>query len=243
MSPSRVLAIPLWLVPVQWLVLDVGFHFLTLLLNYLQGISYMLLPFAFVLLQAVPRLKLWAAPIGFVIMCLALSLSSFATTTAHLIVSQGVAYGIGASLAYAPTIIFMDDWFVQRKGLAFGIMWVSKPHHNCLVYIYNSLIALLGRHWTIRRYSPYRPPMDAQRIRTPDHTAGLVSRTNPPGRSPTLLPSSSSPYFPDLAIPTLRLQVPLGHYVPHLRDGQYPRGNGLLPPHHLSSFLRPQLGR
>jgi hypothetical protein len=91
----------------------------------LQGISYMLLPFAFVLLQAVPRLKLWAAPIGFVIMCLALSLSSFATTTAHLIVSQGVAYGIGASLAYAPTIIFMDDWFVQRKGLAFGIMWVS----------------------------------------------------------------------------------------------------------------------
>jgi hypothetical protein len=86
----------------------------------------MLLPFAFVLLQAVPRLKLWAAPIGFAIMCLALSLSSFATSTAHLIVSQGVAYGIGASLAYAPTIVFMDDWFVQRKGLAFGIMWVSN---------------------------------------------------------------------------------------------------------------------
>ncbi len=85
----------------------------------------MLLPVAFVLLQAMPRLKLWAAPIGFVIMCLSLSLSSFATTTTHLIVSQGVAYGIGASLAYAPTIVFMDDWFVQRKGLAFGIMWVS----------------------------------------------------------------------------------------------------------------------
>lgn len=85
----------------------------------------MLLPVAFVLLQAIPRLKLWAAPVGFVIMCLALSLSSFATTTTHLIVSQGVAYGIGASLAYAPTIVFMDDWFVQRKGLAFGIMWVS----------------------------------------------------------------------------------------------------------------------
>lgn len=85
----------------------------------------MLLPVAFILLQAFPRMKLWAAPIGFIIMCLALSMSSFATTTGQLIVSQGVAYGIGASLAYAPTIVFMDDWFVQKRGLAFGIMWVS----------------------------------------------------------------------------------------------------------------------
>ena len=88
----------------------------------------MLLPVAFVLLQAIPRLKLWAAPIGFIIMCLALSLSSFATSTTHLILSQGVAYGIGASLAYAPTIVFMEEWFVRRKGLAFGIMWVSNCH-------------------------------------------------------------------------------------------------------------------
>ncbi|KAJ5675243.1 uncharacterized protein N7477_005177 [Penicillium maclennaniae] len=90
-----------------------------------MGISYMLLPVAFILLQALPRMKLWAAPIGFLIMCLAIAMSSFATNTGQLIVSQGVAYGIGASLAYAPTIIFMDDWFVQRKGLAFGIMWAG----------------------------------------------------------------------------------------------------------------------
>jgi len=84
----------------------------------------MLMPIAFIMLQALPRLKLWAAPIGFIIMCLALAMSSFASNTTHLIVSQGVAYGIGASLAYAPTIVFMDDWFVRRKGLAFGVMWV-----------------------------------------------------------------------------------------------------------------------
>lgn len=84
----------------------------------------MLMPLAFIMIQALPRFKLWAAPLGFLIMCLALALSSFANNTTHLIVSQGVAYGIGASLAYAPTIVFMDDWFVQRKGLAFGVMWV-----------------------------------------------------------------------------------------------------------------------
>ncbi|KAF5016848.1 hypothetical protein F66182_11340, partial [Fusarium sp. NRRL 66182] len=58
-------------------------------------------------------------------MCIALSMSSFATNTGQLIASQGIAYGIGASLAYAPTVVFMEEWFVQRKGLAFGIMWAG----------------------------------------------------------------------------------------------------------------------
>lgn len=124
MSHSRVRETLPLSVPVQWSVMSPIYSSLPTT-NIQQGISYMLLPVAFILLQAFPRMKLWAAPIGFIIMCLALSMSSFATTTGQLIVSQGVAYGIGASLAYAPTIVFMDDWFVQKRGLAFGIMWVS----------------------------------------------------------------------------------------------------------------------
>lgn len=73
--------------------------------------------------QALPRFR--GTPMGFFIMCLALGLSLFSTTTTHLILSQGISYGIGANLAYAPTILFMDDWFARKKGLAFGIMWVS----------------------------------------------------------------------------------------------------------------------
>jgi hypothetical protein len=38
--------------------------------------------------------------------------------------TQGVLYAIGGSIAYAPCVIYMDEWFVKRKGLAFGIMWV-----------------------------------------------------------------------------------------------------------------------
>lgn len=32
-------------------------------------------------------------------------------------------YAIGGGLAYAPAIVFLDGWFIQRKGLAFGVMW------------------------------------------------------------------------------------------------------------------------
>lgn len=60
-------------------------------------------------------------------MCLALALSSFSTTTTHLLVSQGIAYAIGASLAYSPSILFIEEWFVNRRGLAYGIQWVCPP--------------------------------------------------------------------------------------------------------------------
>lgn len=61
---------------------------------------------------------------GLIIMCLALGLSSLSKTVGQLIVTQGVFYAIGGALCYSPAITFMDEWFVKRKGVAFGIMWV-----------------------------------------------------------------------------------------------------------------------
>lgn len=86
---------------------------------------YLDLPIIFGLLQRFPKFKRIATAVGLVIMCLALSLSSLANNTTHLILSQGIAYAIGGSLVYSPTILFLDEWFVKRKGFAFGVMWVS----------------------------------------------------------------------------------------------------------------------
>lgn len=86
---------------------------------------YLSAPLVMGLLQAFPRFKRWATAAGTLIMCLAFSLSSFSKTTAHLILTQGVFYAVGGGLAYAPTILFMDEWFVNRKGFAFGIMWAG----------------------------------------------------------------------------------------------------------------------
>lgn len=71
-----------------------------------------------------PRFARWATTIGLVFMCASLALSSLCTTTTQLIATQGILYAIGGSLAYTPTIVYMQDWFVKKQGLAFGIMWV-----------------------------------------------------------------------------------------------------------------------
>lgn len=85
---------------------------------------YLDLPIIFAVLHIWPRFRPYCTPVGLFIMCLALGLSSFSTTTTHLIATQGILYAIGGSLAYSPCIIYMDEWFVKKKGLAFGIMWV-----------------------------------------------------------------------------------------------------------------------
>lgn len=91
-----------------------------------QGIIYISAPITFALILSYPQLKRWACPIGLIIMCLSISLSSFARNTTDLILSQGIGYAVGAGLAYAPTIVLMDEWFVRRKGFAYGVMWVSS---------------------------------------------------------------------------------------------------------------------
>jgi MFS family permease len=75
------------------------------------------------LLRLFPGHARWAPIFGLLVMCIALAMSSFATNVTHLIATQGILYAIGGSIAYCPCILYMDEWFIKRKGLAYGIMW------------------------------------------------------------------------------------------------------------------------
>ncbi|EED23934.1 MFS monocarboxylate transporter, putative [Talaromyces stipitatus ATCC 10500] len=90
-----------------------------------MGIIYIISPLVFGLLLGFPKLKRYSSALGLVLMIPALLGSSFANTTRQLLVSQGIVYAIGASFAYAPLILFMEEWFVKKRGFAFGIMWAG----------------------------------------------------------------------------------------------------------------------
>jgi MFS family permease len=72
-----------------------------------------------------PKLRRPATLVGLLLMCIALAAASFATSVTHLIVTHGILYAIGGSICYSPTILFVNEWFIRRKGLAFGIMWAG----------------------------------------------------------------------------------------------------------------------
>ncbi|KAF2006141.1 putative MFS monocarboxylate transporter [Amniculicola lignicola CBS 123094] len=120
-----------------------------------MGIMYLSAPLVFGVIQRWQWTKRPAIALGLVIMCLALGLSSLAQNTTHLIVTQGVFYAIGGGLTYSPVIVYVDEWFVKRKGLAYGIMWAGTGLGGVLIPILlQSLLDKYGfrtalRVWTI----------------------------------------------------------------------------------------------
>ena len=81
-------------------------------------------------LQKWPRLRRSFCVVGLSIVVLSLILASFSQNIAHLILTQGVLYGIGGAILYFPAILFLDEWFVRRKGLAYGSKSPNLTSHN-----------------------------------------------------------------------------------------------------------------
>lgn len=70
-----------------------------------MGVMYLTSPIMMGFCQKLGRWARWTPLLGLITMALSLSLSSFSTTTTHLIVSQGVFYGVGGGIAYCPCIV------------------------------------------------------------------------------------------------------------------------------------------
>ena len=84
---------------------------------------YLLMPLYFSVLQRWPRLKRYSTWASLPVVAGSLVGASFAQTVSHLIACQGVLFALGGNLLFAPTVTYLDEWFVRRKGLAIGIMW------------------------------------------------------------------------------------------------------------------------
>ncbi|KAJ5847812.1 hypothetical protein N7455_011769 [Penicillium solitum] len=67
-----------------------------------MGIMYLDLPLVFAAYRQWPKYQRFGCALGVLLMCAALGLSSLATNTNHLIVTQGIFYALGGSIAYAP---------------------------------------------------------------------------------------------------------------------------------------------
>lgn len=88
-------------------------------------------PLCFAAMQRWPFVRKWGTAIGVVILVISLLSSSWASQVWHLILTQGILYAIGGTFLYSPVILYVDEWFVRRKGLAYGVMWVSlSPFHR-----------------------------------------------------------------------------------------------------------------
>ncbi|KAJ4266254.1 hypothetical protein NW762_004237 [Fusarium torreyae] len=87
------------------------------------GMLYLGAPFVVIICRLYPRQARWFTYAGLFVTALAMAMSSFCTSVEQLIATQGILFGIGGCFAYCPCTLYIDEWFIQRKGFAYGIVW------------------------------------------------------------------------------------------------------------------------
>lgn len=99
----------------------------------------------------------WIKPlmwVSFGMATLALVLASFAESLGVLIVTQGCLFGIFGGLLYYPTIVWLPEWFVERRGLAAGIIFGGNGAGGAIFpLLLTKLLESVGFRWTLRIFA------------------------------------------------------------------------------------------
>ncbi|KAI0476878.1 major facilitator superfamily domain-containing protein [Xylaria cf. heliscus] len=115
------------------------------------GILYLFSPVVLGLCRLYPHYTRFVTPVGLFIASLSLALASLATSTNTLIALQGALYAVGGAMAYCPTILYIDEWFAARKGMAYGIVWSGEGLASAVIpLILQRLLGQFGHQTTLR---------------------------------------------------------------------------------------------
>ncbi|KAE9379484.1 MFS general substrate transporter [Stipitochalara longipes BDJ] len=116
-----------------------------------QGLSYLGAPFSATIAKRFPRYQRQQIWLGWPLCILGLVCGSFTTTVNGLIITQGIMYGVGFVTLYYPIISMVDEWWVARKGMAFGIIASAAGASGTVMpLIINALLKKYGYKTTLR---------------------------------------------------------------------------------------------
>ncbi|CAH7688365.1 major facilitator superfamily domain-containing protein [Phakopsora pachyrhizi] len=106
----------------------------------LYGIGVILTP----LMERNPKLMLYLPSIGTLLCCLGWLGASFSDKGWIILLFQGAIYGIGGGLLYYPVLVFVSEWWIDRRGLAGSLMFAGTS--------FFSLFYPLIVDWCVKNY-------------------------------------------------------------------------------------------
>ncbi|KAJ3185184.1 hypothetical protein HDU87_002752 [Geranomyces variabilis] len=161
---------------------------------------YFMLPFFLVLLsRRYPHLVRTAVWLALAVNLTSLAASSFAQSVAQLVVLQGIIGGISGAVLYVPIIIYLQEWFSERRGTASGIIFAGTGLGGCaLPFLMSFLLEHYGFAWATRIWA----------IMCAATMGPAIYMLRP--RLPVVKPAPFTPFAPvDLSFLTNRVAVPL----------------------------------
>ncbi|PMD60225.1 MFS general substrate transporter [Hyaloscypha bicolor E] len=118
------------------------------------GISYLATPLITPFTIRYPMYRKYMIWFGWLTCIIALIGSSFATKLSHLIITQGLLYGLGFVVIYYPLLSMLNEWFVKRRGLAYGILFGAAGLCGLgLPFAIDKLLHTYGYVMTLRIYA------------------------------------------------------------------------------------------
>ncbi len=78
-------------------------------------------------------------------------IASFCKSIPLLILFAGILPGIGTSVGFSPVLYYVPEWFVERRGLAFGLIFGASGLGGIVYpFIFEATLTNLGYGWTLR---------------------------------------------------------------------------------------------
>jgi predicted MFS family arabinose efflux permease len=190
-----------------------------------SGISYMAAPIVIPFIKrysAYRRQMIW---VGWPLCLMGLVAGSFAKTLPTLIITQGVMYGVGFTIFYYPIISMVNEYWIVRRGMAYGILCSASGVSGAVMPIcINVLLRRYGYPTTLRAiaiglFICTGPLIFFLKGRAPEE--GSASRTDWSFlRAPRFWVYSASNFA-----------MGLGYFFPSIYLPSYASANGLSPTH------------
>ncbi|KAF3008917.1 hypothetical protein E8E13_011269 [Curvularia kusanoi] len=87
-----------------------------------SGISYLGAPLVIPFIRRWSKYRTHMILVGWPLCIIALVAGSFADSLGTLILTQGVLYGVGFIIFYYPILSMVDEYWVRRRGMAYGLL-------------------------------------------------------------------------------------------------------------------------
>ena len=91
---------------------------------------------------------------GLTVGILSLFAASFVDGVPGLIALQGVGAGLGSCIAFAPVLLLLPQWWIDKRGLASGIIFSGSTLGGIVQpFLFKASLESLGWRWSLRLYS------------------------------------------------------------------------------------------
>ncbi|KAH7348137.1 major facilitator superfamily domain-containing protein [Pyrenochaeta sp. MPI-SDFR-AT-0127] len=116
-----------------------------------SGISYLGAPFITPLIRRWSIYRVHMILVGWPLCILGLIAGSFADRLGTLILTQGVMYGIGFIIFYYPILSMVDEFWVRRRGMAYGLLCSASGASGAVTpLVLQALLRRFGYRTTLR---------------------------------------------------------------------------------------------